>query len=73
MTEGLTTTRLQNNKNNDHTKLQFADEDSQLVLTVGKKEFNHSDHQKVFLTPSPTWVILYTGVWQKTIYRTKKR
>ncbi|EFA09776.1 inositol polyphosphate-5-phosphatase A isoform X1 [Tribolium castaneum] len=56
LTEGLTTTRLQNNKNNDYTKLQFANEDSQLVLTVGKKEFNHLDHQKVFLTPSPTWL-----------------
>ncbi|KAJ3643993.1 hypothetical protein Zmor_026670 [Zophobas morio] len=56
LTEGLTTTRLQNNKNNDHTKLQFANEESELVLTVGKKEFNHLDHQKVFLTPSPTWL-----------------
>ncbi|RZC33633.1 type I inositol 1,4,5-trisphosphate 5-phosphatase [Asbolus verrucosus] len=56
LTEGLSTTRLQNNKNNDHTKLQYANDESELVLTVGKKEFNHLDHQKVFLTPSPTWL-----------------
>ncbi|XP_056637779.1 inositol polyphosphate-5-phosphatase A isoform X2 [Diorhabda sublineata] len=48
LTDGLRTIRVQNNKNNEYTKLQFMTEDSKLVLTVGKKEFNHSDHQTVF-------------------------
>ncbi|CAH1156068.1 unnamed protein product [Phaedon cochleariae] len=49
LTSGLKTTRIQNNKNNEYSKIQFSTEDSQLVLTVGKKEFNHLDHQTVFL------------------------
>uniref|UniRef100_A0A1Y1KFE9 inositol-polyphosphate 5-phosphatase n=1 Tax=Photinus pyralis TaxID=7054 RepID=A0A1Y1KFE9_PHOPY len=56
LTEGLTTTRIQNNKNGDFTKLQYTDDDSQLILTVGKKEFRHSDHQTVFLQNTDTWL-----------------
>ncbi|KAG5882452.1 hypothetical protein JTB14_036454 [Gonioctena quinquepunctata] len=56
LTNGLTTTRVQNNKNNEFLKLQFTTEDSKLVLTVGKKEFNHSDHQKIFLNPPTEWL-----------------
>ncbi|XP_071050398.1 uncharacterized protein [Onthophagus taurus] len=56
LTEGLNATRIQNNKNNEFTKLQYTNDESQLVLTVGKKEFNHSDHQTVFLYPSETWL-----------------
>ncbi|KAF2902035.1 hypothetical protein ILUMI_04134 [Ignelater luminosus] len=56
LTEGLTTTRIQNNKNGEHTKLQYTDDKSQLILTVGKKEFNHSDHQTVFLSNSDSWL-----------------
>lgn len=56
LTVGLTTTRVQNLKNNEYTKLQFSNEESKLVLTVGKKEFNHFDHQTVFLNPTPEWV-----------------
>lgn len=40
---------MQNTKNNDQTKLQFNNEDNNLVLTVGKKEFNHKEHERVFL------------------------
>ncbi|CAH1260364.1 unnamed protein product [Diabrotica balteata] len=56
LTDGLKTTRVQNNKNNEFTKLQFTTEDSKLILTVGKKEFNHSDHQTVFQNPTSEWL-----------------
>lgn len=56
LTEGLTTNRIQNNKNNEYTKLQYTNEESEPVLTVGKKEFNHTEHQTIFLNPSETWV-----------------
>ncbi|XP_023028973.2 inositol polyphosphate-5-phosphatase A isoform X2 [Leptinotarsa decemlineata] len=56
LTDGLKTTRVQNNKNNEFMKLQFTTDDSKLVLTVGKKEFNHSDHQAVFLNPTTEWL-----------------
>ncbi|CAH1966174.1 unnamed protein product [Acanthoscelides obtectus] len=55
LTDGLNTTRIQNNKNNEYTKLQFTNDESKLVLTVGKKEFNHSEHQTVFLEPTSEW------------------
>ena len=55
--------RIQNNKNNDSTKLQYTGEDSKLVLTVGKKEFNHSDHQAVFLNPAEAWVIKLINIY----------
>lgn len=56
LTAGLKPTRVQNNKNNESTKLQYTNENSTLILTVGKKEFNHSDHQTIFLNPTPDWV-----------------
>lgn len=56
LTEGLKTTRIQNNKNGDFTKLQYTNDDSQLILTVGKKEFRHSDHQAVFVQNTDTWL-----------------
>uniref|UniRef100_A0AAR5QEY6 inositol-polyphosphate 5-phosphatase n=1 Tax=Dendroctonus ponderosae TaxID=77166 RepID=A0AAR5QEY6_DENPD len=49
LTSGLTKTRVQNIKNNDQTKIHYNSEDDDLILTVGKKEFNHSDHARVFL------------------------
>nr|CAH7722026.1 unnamed protein product [Callosobruchus chinensis] len=59
LTDGLNTTRIQNNKNNEYTKLQFTNDESQLVLTVGKKEFNHSEHQTVFLEPTSEWLKMF--------------
>ncbi|KAJ8917854.1 hypothetical protein NQ315_010767 [Exocentrus adspersus] len=56
LTDGLKSTRVQNNKNNESTKLQYTGEDSKLILTVGKKEFNHSDHQTIFLNPTSEWL-----------------
>jgi inositol polyphosphate 5-phosphatase INPP5A len=47
LTKDLTMHRLQSVKN-DHTKVQYRDGDGQNVLTVGKKEFTHSDHQTKF-------------------------
>lgn len=52
VTEELNACRLQNSTNLDSTKLQYRSEaDDRLVLTVGKKEFSHNDHQKVFREP----------------------
>lgn len=56
LTEGLTTTKIPHHKSNDLTKLQFHNEDNKLVLTVGKKEFNHFEHQDVFLKSDGSWV-----------------
>ncbi|ERL91046.1 hypothetical protein D910_08388 [Dendroctonus ponderosae] len=47
LTSGLTKTRVQNIKNNDQTKIHYNSEDDDLILTVGKKEFNHSDHARL--------------------------
>ncbi|KAL1492083.1 hypothetical protein ABEB36_012578 [Hypothenemus hampei] len=49
LTNGLTKTRIQNTKNNDQTKLHFNNEENNLILAVGKKEFSHNDHERVFL------------------------
>lgn len=49
LTSGLTKTRVQNIKNNDQTKIHYNSEDDDLILTVGKKEFSHTDHARVFL------------------------
>ncbi|XP_076251749.1 inositol polyphosphate-5-phosphatase A isoform X1 [Rhynchophorus ferrugineus] len=49
LTSGLTKTRVQNTRNNDHTKLQFTNQDDNLVLSIGKKEFSHSDHETIFV------------------------
>ncbi|XP_017770055.1 PREDICTED: type I inositol 1,4,5-trisphosphate 5-phosphatase isoform X1 [Nicrophorus vespilloides] len=56
LTDGLRTVHVQNNKNNELTKLQYTNEESEVILTVGKKEFNHSDHQNIFLNPSVTYL-----------------
>lgn len=36
------------NVKNDHTKVQYRNDNGVNVLTVGKKEFNHIDHQSIF-------------------------
>lgn len=56
LTQGLNEIRIQSSKNNEFVKLQFTNKDSETVLTVGKKEFNHSNHQDVFLSPTDYWV-----------------
>ncbi|XP_044744013.1 inositol polyphosphate-5-phosphatase A, partial [Chrysoperla carnea] len=49
LTDGLITNRIQNANDNNKTKLQYFNTDQQLILTVGKKEFTHLQHQNVFL------------------------
>lgn len=56
LTEGLTPVRIQNNKKTEFTKVQYNNDDSETVLTVGKKEFNHSDHQNIFLENDECWL-----------------
>lgn len=48
VTEDLSACRQQNGSAIDSSKLQFRDSDNRLVLSVGKKEFAHLDHQKIF-------------------------
>ncbi|XP_049880596.1 inositol polyphosphate-5-phosphatase A isoform X2 [Pectinophora gossypiella] len=52
ITEELTACRLQNGTSVESSKLQYrATADDRLVLTIGKKEFSHADHQKIFREP----------------------
>lgn len=48
LTDGLIKSRIQNTKNNDQTKLQYTNEEN-VILSIGKKEFSHSDHENMFL------------------------
>lgn len=56
ITEGLNTTRLQNNKTSDSSKLHYTNDEDQLILSIGKKEFNHSDHKGVFTQKDSSWL-----------------
>lgn len=47
LTEALTAHRVAN-KSADSVKVQYRDSEGQNVLTVGKKEFTHADHQTQF-------------------------
>lgn len=47
LTENLTMHRIQHVKS-DNTKVQYRNEDGTNVLTVGKKEFSHAEHQTKF-------------------------
>ncbi|KPJ00010.1 Type I inositol-1,4,5-trisphosphate 5-phosphatase [Papilio xuthus] len=52
MTEELTACRLQHGNSAESAKMQYrARENDRLVLTIGKKEFSHVDHQKIFREP----------------------
>ncbi|XP_031842579.2 inositol polyphosphate-5-phosphatase A [Nomia melanderi] len=41
------------------SKLQFHNKDDDLILTLGKKEFSHCEHQNVFLQNSGQWLREY--------------
>ncbi|XP_026274549.2 uncharacterized protein LOC113203855 isoform X1 [Frankliniella occidentalis] len=57
LSEGLNAVKVQSSKSTDHTKLQYRDESSQqVVLTLGKKEFSHLDHQKLFVGGDSEWL-----------------
>lgn len=38
------------------SKLQFHNRDEDLILTLGKKEFSHHEHQNVFMDNGGKWV-----------------
>lgn len=52
LTKDLSIHRTLNIKN-DHTKLQYRDEVGSNILTIGKKEFLHAEHQSKF---KESWV-----------------
>lgn len=56
LADGLKPVQVQSPKNNDHTKLQYKDDTSQVILTLGKKEFSHHDHQNVFIENAAGWL-----------------
>lgn len=52
LTKDLSIHRTLNIKN-DHTKLQYRDDGDSNILTIGKKEFLHAEHQTKF---KESWV-----------------
>ena len=57
LSQGLNAVKVPSSKNTDHAKLQYRDESSQeVVLTLGKKEFSHQDHQKLFVGDESEWL-----------------
>jgi hypothetical protein len=44
-------------KVNNNKKLEYKNADSQVVLTLGKKEFAHQKHQSLFIDGDGLWVI----------------
>ncbi|XP_066998981.1 inositol polyphosphate-5-phosphatase A isoform X2 [Anabrus simplex] len=59
LTDDLKPVRVQSNKNSDNTKLQYRDDSSQIILSLGKKEFSHADHQSVFIGNDGHWLKEY--------------
>lgn len=55
LTEELSIHRILNVKN-DHYKVQYRNTEGQNVLTIGKKEFVHTEHQTKF---KESWVSLH--------------
>ncbi|CAB3365870.1 Hypothetical predicted protein [Cloeon dipterum] len=47
------------NNEEECTKVIYEDEDSQVVLSLGKKEFCHVDHQKIFVDKNGEWLRQY--------------
>ncbi|XP_045506530.1 uncharacterized protein LOC123702780 [Colias croceus] len=57
VTEDLQASRVQNGANVDSSKLQYRSKnDDRTILTIGKKEFAHVDHQKIF---RESWLLKY--------------
>jgi hypothetical protein len=44
------------NNTEECTKMQFENEESEVVLSLGKKEFSHSAHQSIFIDKNGEWV-----------------
>uniref|UniRef100_A0A1I8PUM0 inositol-polyphosphate 5-phosphatase n=1 Tax=Stomoxys calcitrans TaxID=35570 RepID=A0A1I8PUM0_STOCA len=55
LTENLTTHRVQSAKS-DNTKIHYRNSSGDNILTVGKKEFSHADHQLKF---KESWLIKF--------------
>lgn len=58
LSEDLTIHRILNVKN-DHYKVQYRNSNGENVLTIGKKEFNHAEHQSKF---KESWVWILCAV-----------
>ncbi|KAJ9589027.1 hypothetical protein L9F63_017671, partial [Diploptera punctata] len=56
LTEGLSPVRLPSNKSTDHTKLQYRNGSSEVILSLGKKEFSYQDHQAKFTEENGKWL-----------------
>ncbi|XP_077297079.1 inositol polyphosphate-5-phosphatase A isoform X2 [Arctopsyche grandis] len=57
LTDNLKATRSHSTKSVENTKLQYrSQKDDRVILTVGKKEFTHVEHQKVFREP---WMLKF--------------
>jgi len=54
LTEDTQEKKLSNKGN--ISKLQFHNRNDDLVLTLGKKEFSHYEHQNVFIKNGGEWV-----------------
>lgn len=63
LAEDLTIHRILNVKN-DHYKVQYRDANAQNVLTIGKKEFHHLEHQIRF---KESWVKKTINVKKKLL------
>ncbi|XP_039301120.1 inositol polyphosphate-5-phosphatase A [Nilaparvata lugens] len=60
LSEGLNPVKVQSQKNNESSKVLYKDDStSQVVLTLGKKEFKHLDHQNMFISDSGEWLKEY--------------
>ncbi|XP_050449269.1 uncharacterized protein LOC126850391 isoform X2 [Cataglyphis hispanica] len=57
LTEDTQERRLSNKGN--ISKLQFHNRDDDLILTLGKKEFSHYEHQNVFMKNGAEWLREY--------------
>uniref|UniRef100_A0A1B6DYI6 inositol-polyphosphate 5-phosphatase n=1 Tax=Clastoptera arizonana TaxID=38151 RepID=A0A1B6DYI6_9HEMI len=56
LSDGLVPVQVDSPKNNGHTKLLYTNESSQIILTLGKKEFSHHDHQTLFIENAGEWL-----------------
>ncbi|CAK1541175.1 unnamed protein product [Leptosia nina] len=57
VTENLVACRMSNGANVDSSKLQYRSKsEDRVVMTIGKKEFSHVDHQKLF---RESWLLKY--------------
>ncbi|XP_054267370.1 inositol polyphosphate-5-phosphatase A-like isoform X1 [Macrosteles quadrilineatus] len=55
LANGLNPVEVNSTKNNEINKLLFRDEE-QVILTLGKKEFSHYDHQNLFIKNAGEWL-----------------